>query len=146
MILPSLREAGITPLVYTRDPNITNELLKALTLGGANIRVMKKYNTKDEDAPLYSRLDGGIVTMGDKMDMLNMILLCKRYRKFTLRTEHLLSVATLAGVLLGGAISLLLSPTLPVWVYLLWHCAWVGASAILARATFHLPKNSQKEQ
>ncbi len=146
MLLPSLRKAGITPLIYTRDPNITNELLSALTLGGGSIRVMKKYNLKSEDDPLYDRLDGSIVTMGDKTDVINMILLCKRYRKYTSQTENLLSIASLSGIALGAAISFFLSPTLPVWVYALWHGAWLAVSVIMSRSTFRMPKEENTEQ
>ncbi len=146
MLLPSLREAGITPLIYTRDPNITGDLLKALTLGGANVRVMKKYNDKSEDDPLYTRLDGGIVTLGDKTAVLNMILLCKRYRKFTLRMEKLLSIATVVGAVFGGLLSLLLTPILPIWAYAVWHSAWLAFFAVASHTTFRLPKNTQKEK
>ena len=145
MLLPALREAGITPLVYTRDPNITNDLLKALTLGGGNIRVMKKFNLQGEDNPLYTRLDGGIVTMGDKGSMLNMLLLAKRYRKFTHRTQSLLLVATLTGTLLGSILSIFFTPSLPIWVYLLWHSAWLIATAIFTKTTFRIPKKSPKD-
>ena len=146
MLLPSLREAGITPLIYTRDPNITADLLKALTLGGAKVRVMKKYNSKEEDNPLYPRLSGGIVTLGEKTGVLNMIFLCKRYRKFISANEKLQTAATIIGALLGGALSLLFTPTLPVFAYALWHGAWITLSGILTHLTFRIPKNTQKEK
>ena len=146
MLLPSLREAGITPLIYTRDPNITADLLNALTLGGAKVRIMKKYNSKSEDNPLYPRLGGGIVTMGDRTGVLNMILLCKRYRKFIQHNEKLQTIATVLGAVLGGALSLFLTPTLPVFAYALWHGAWIALSGILTHLTFRIPKNTQKEK
>ena len=146
MLLPSLREAGITPLIYTRDPNITPDLLRALTLGGAKVRVMKKYNARSEDNPLYPRLDGGIVTLGERSGMLNMLLLAKRYRKFTRTVEILLLASTLVGALLGGLLSILYTPMLSILAYMLWHGAWLTFFAIFARVTFRLPKKSQKEK
>lgn len=146
MLLPALREDSVTPLIYTRDPNISNELLSALTLGGGNIRVMKKYNLPTADAPVYDRLDGGIVTLGDKARAINVILLCKRYRKFSQRMDQLLSVLSVSGAILGAASALFLSSlSLPIWIYALWHGAWIGALAILAHTVFRLPKTSQKD-
>ena len=134
------------PAVDANDPNITPDLLRALTLGGAKVRVMKKYNARSEDNPLYPRLDGGIVTLGERSGMLNMLLLAKRYRKFTRTVEILLLASTLVGSLLGGLLSILYTPMLSILAYMLWHGAWLTFFAIFARVTFRLPKKSQKEK
>ena len=146
MLLPALREVSVTPLIYTRDPNISNELLSALTLGGGNIRVMKKYNLPSAEAPVYDRLDGGIVTLGDKTRAINVILLCKRYRTFIQKVEQLVSLLCICGASFGAVSALFLSSlSLPIWVFVLWHCAWIGAVAIMAHSTFRIPKTTQKD-
>lgn len=146
MLLPSLREASVAPLIYTRDPNISNELLSALTLGSDKIRVMKKYNLPSAEAPVYDRLDGGIVTLGDKTRAINIILLCKRYRSFIEKAEQLVSLLSICGASFGAISAIFLaSLSLPIWVFALWHCSWIGAMAIMAHSAFRIPKNSQKD-
>ena len=146
MLLPALREASVAPLIYTRDPNISNELLSALTLGGGNIRVMKKYNLPSAESPVYDRLDGGIVTLGDKTRAIGVILLCKKYRAFIQKLEQLVSLLSISGVSFGAIGALFLASfSLPIWVFALWHSAWIVAAALMARSAFRLPKNSQKD-
>lgn len=145
MLLPSLRDAGIVPLVYTRDPNITNELLGALTLGGGEIRVMKKDNLPSDDAPAYSRLDAGIVALGNKTSAINMILLSKRYTRFVSKLENLASISALVGILLAAALSLFVTPELPSLLFGLWQGVWMGVCAFLSASTFRFSKKSTKE-
>ena len=146
MLLPALREASVSPLIYTRDPNITNELLTALTLGVGNIRVMKKYNLPSSESPVYDRLDGGIVTLGDKTRAINIILLCKKYRAHLRKVEQLVSLLSISGVSFGMVAALFASAlSLPIWAFALWHSVWIVAVAIMTRSAFRLPKNSQKD-
>ena len=142
MLLPSLRDAGIVPLVYTRDPNVSNELLSSLTLGG-KIRVMKKYNLIADDASSYSRLDAGLVTLRDKTSAINMLLLSKKYVRFQERMEALASLANVTGVVLAAALSLFVTPNLPSFFLGLWHGVWIAVMAIAAFGSFRHAKNKK---
>ena len=86
MIIPSLRDAGIIPLIYTRDPNISSELLSTLTAGGANMRVVKLYGPVAESV-VESRADARMVTYGDKLDAAGMIVLAKKSNKLSLHVR-----------------------------------------------------------
>ena len=81
--LPSLRENGITPLVYTRDPNISNELLVALTAGSDCMRVVKLYSPVKEEK-VYNRVKASMITYGDRLDAASMIVLAKKYNNFAM--------------------------------------------------------------
>ena len=144
MLLPSLREAGIVPLIYTRDPNVSSELLSALTLGG-KIRVMKKYNLIADDAPSYSRLDAGVVTLRDKTSLINMLFLSKKYVRFQERMETLASLANVTGVVLAAALSLFVTPALPSFFLGLWHGVWILVMAIAAFGSFRHSKIRNKD-
>lgn len=145
MLLPSLREAGIVPLVYTRDPNISNELLSSLTLGG-KIRVMKKYNLIADDLSSYSRLDAGLVTLRDKTAAINMLLLSKKYVRFQERMETLATLANVTGVVLAAALSLFVTPLLPSLFLGLWHGVWIAVIAIAAFGSFRYAKIKHKDK
>lgn len=80
MLLPILEDAKIMPLVYTRDFNITSELISVLTAGANKIRIMRKYDTRGGEV-IYRRVSAGIVTYGDKSNVINMILLSKKHEK-----------------------------------------------------------------
>ncbi len=105
MLLPCLKERKIVPLVYTRDPNITNELLKMLTLGEDLIRVMKKKTSPTTDEKVYRRVSAGLVTLGDKASAINTVLLAKRYTAY----QDGLSATELVAMTVGAALSAMLS-------------------------------------
>ena len=136
MLLPYLKEKKIVPLIYTRDPNITVELLRVLTLGEDIIRVMKKYVPRTTEEKTYRRINSGIVTHGDKNSAINMLLLAKKYRAFqlSLSATELISMivgATLAVVLaLGGMFDL------PASLLALWQIVWCGVLHIRSKLTF----------
>ena len=124
MLLPSLREEGIVPLVYTRDPNVSNELLKTLTAGADCMRVMKKLTPRGVEDKLYNRVSAGIVTHGEKINAISTVLLAKKYKKLTDR----LAVSELYAMGVGAALALLLSlfgmKGVPTVIFGLWQIAW----------------------
>ena len=136
MLLPDLKEKKIVPLVYTRDPNVTAELLKVLTLGEDIIRVMKKYVPRSTEEKTYRRIDSGIVTHGDKGNAVNMVLLAKKYAAFqsSLAATELISLivgAVLAAVLVFGDMLVL-----PATLLALWQVVWCVVLAVRSKRYF----------
>ena len=121
MLLPTLKKEGIVPLIYTRDPNVSNELLKTLSAGADCMRVMKRLLPGTDDDPLYRRVSAGMVTYGDKLSTINMILLAKRYRKISSLFEKLEIASMGVGAVVSAVLSLALSTPLPSIVYAAWQ-------------------------
>ncbi len=119
MLLPLLKEEKIVPLIYTRDPNITNEFLRVLTLGEDAIRVMKKNTLPPKNEKIYRRVSAGIVTLGSKLNAINMVLISKRY------TRHHASWASseLLAMLFGAVLSVIFAVTGMLTVPVLVLCA-----------------------
>ncbi len=106
MILSELRDAEIIPLIYTRDPNISNELLRTLTASGSDcMRICKVYTPITEEK-LYNRVDATMITYGDKIDAASMVLLARRYKDFTLRVKFTELCAMILGILMAIVFSI----------------------------------------
>ena len=104
-LLPALKDAGVVPLIYTRDPNVSLELFRTLTMGEDVIRVMKKHTVPTGDEKIYRRVSAGIVTLGSKLDAVNMVLLAKRYGSF----QASLSASELIAMIASAAIAVVFS-------------------------------------
>ena len=133
--LPSLREAGIVPLVYTRDPNVSAELLNTLTTGIGGISVVKLYKPLKEET-VYNRVSATMVTYGDKLDGASMIVLAKKYKKFSnyLRFSELSAMAV--GVLLSLVLTLIGFGRVTVLAAAVWQALWCVAMRVLSKVTF----------
>ncbi|MBR2343357.1 MAG: hypothetical protein IKA64_03795 [Clostridia bacterium] len=146
MLLPIFKEQGITPLVYTRDPNINNELFMLLTMGEEQIRVMKKRSLPGTEDKVYRRVSGATVTLGNKAEAVNLILLSKRYEAFM----NTLSVMELVAMIVGAALGVLLSVmgmlAVPAPALALWQAAWCLALYILSARSFGLQKRSSFDE
>ena len=105
MLLPFLKEQKIIPLIYTRDPNISNELLKILTLGDDAMRVMRRGRPASLETKTYRHLSSPLVTLGNKENAINMLLLSRRYTAF----QSTLAVTELISTAVGAALAVLLS-------------------------------------
>ena len=136
MLLPTLEDEGITPLVYTRDPNITNELISTLTAGADKIRVLKLQSSPFTDDIVYRKISAGMVTTGDKNNAINMILLSKRYS----RLQSRLAVTELLSMTVGGVLAVVLSIggmlLVPSFALAAWHAAWCGVLHFISIKTF----------
>ena len=145
MLLPEFKDKKIVPLIYTRDPNITDELLKVLTLGEDMIRVMKKYVPRSTEEKTYRRIDSGIVTHGDKGNAINMVLLAKRYASF----QGSIASAELISMMIGAVLAVVLSlghmTAIPATLLALWQGAWCTALYIRSRLFFrHRPEREEE--
>jgi cation transport ATPase len=143
MIIPALKEKGIVPLIYTRDPNVNNELLAAITRDANTARVMKKLVDDPSENTVYRRASSGIVTTGDKLNALNMLLLAKKYADFKKRTTAMDYSAMAVGAVLAAIISFmgLSAVTAVIGV---WHIAWCTVVGILSCKNF-LKSKKKKE-
>ena len=136
MLLPALEDNGITPLVYTRDPNITNELIITLTAGADKIRVLKKCDTNADDGVIYNSVGAGLVTVGDKNNAINSILIAKKHEGLKDR----LGITKLISMAVGGAMAAVLSiggmTLVPTLVLAAWQAGWCVALHIISIRSF----------
>ena len=145
MLLPTLLEEKIVPLVYTRDPNLTNELMRKLTAGTSTVRILKKNTTPVRDfAP--SKLSAGMVSNGDKSNLVNLVLLSRRYVKFNTRMKASERSAMIVGLVLGAMISVSGMLLLPSALLSVWQVAWCVALYALSEGSFKLPKNKKEKK
>ncbi|MBE6533121.1 MAG: hypothetical protein E7676_06460 [Ruminococcaceae bacterium] len=145
MILPELREAGIIPLVYTRDPNISGELIKTLTAGAEGMRVVKLYNRPSVEEKVYPRVSARMVTYGDRIDAANMLLLSKKYRRFTAIVKFAELCAMIAGVTLAIVFSFIRLSIATVLVASIWHIVLCQMLRVLSTASFLNEANKKED-
>ena len=136
MILPSLKTEKIVPLIYTRDPNITGELLKTLTGGDDCIRVMKKNTVRIGEDKIYRRISAGIVTSGDKINALNVILLTKKYTRLEKKLSLAELVAVGSGTILSAVLAIAGALGASSLIFFGWQAIWCVALYIFSRYTF----------
>ena len=137
MLLPAIKEEGIVPLIYTRDPNVSNELLRTLSAGSDSIRVMKKYSPiSPEDNKIYRRISAELVTYGNNINTINTILLTKKYAKFAKQLSGTELYATVFTAAVSAILAILGVTTIPVIVFSLWQIAWCVVLRIASRRAF----------
>lgn len=144
MLLPDLKEKKIVPLIYTRDPNVTADLLKVLTLGEDVIRVMKKYVPRSAEDKTYRCIDSGIVTHGNKDSAVNMILLAKKYAAF----QSSLAATELISMIVGAALAAVLAMgnmlVIPATLLSLWQVVWCVVLHVRSKITFQAPPKTEE--
>lgn len=137
LMLSSMRERGIVPLVYTRDFNINNEFMRFLTGGADVIRIMKKYNPVKPDE-VYGKISAEMVTLGDKTSSVNMLILAGRYASFQSHIAVTELLACGVGAVLAVVIALCnMTAALPSVLLGVWQIAWSAALAIMSKSAFN---------
>ncbi len=145
MILPYLKEQGIIPLIYTRDPNVNNDLVKTLTMGDDVIRVMKKDGGKTTEEKTYRHLSSSIVTLSDRTSVVSIARIARKY----IAHQSNLSVTELISMIVGAALAALVAvggmiDATAMGIVLgisVWQAAWCIALGIRSRIAFKAPKN-----
>lgn len=136
MLLPHIKAEGVTPLIYTADPNINLELVRVLTFGEDIIRVMKKDVPQAVERKKYSNLSSVMLTYGGKASAFGMLSLAKRYS----RTQAFLSVAETAVMLVGSLTAAVVGICgafwLPMWALALLHPATAIAVSVKGYLVF----------
>ena len=145
MLLPDLKEKNIVPLVYTRDPNVTTDLLKVLTLGEDVIRVMNKYAPRSAEEKTYKCIDSGMVTHGNKDNAINMILLAKKYATF----QSTITATELISMIVGAVLAVVLAIgdmfVIPATLLSLWQIVWCAVLCVRSRLTFSIHPKVDEE-
>lgn len=119
-LLCELRANGIVPLIYTRDPNVNNELLKTLTVGQGGMRVLKQYDLPLAAPENILKGSAGIVTFGGKNNAIRAVLLAKRYS--ALQGAIGIAAYILMGIGVAGSIVLVLARVgIPSVFLAIWH-------------------------
>ncbi len=141
--IPSLRDAGIIPLVYTRDPNVSGELLSTLTAGNCTMRVVKLYDPVNE-VDVTPRYDARMVTYGDRLDAASMIVLAKKYSKFSTYLRFAECCAMVMGLILAIVLSYITRVNFKaVPMAAIWQAILCMVIKILSRTVFL--KDSRKK-
>ncbi len=135
--LAYMKAHGVTPLVYSRDPNVDNELLRFLTGGADVIRAMKRTTPCPERETVYRRLSSPAVSRGGKGDMLEAVFLAKRYK---LLQSHL-SVTELSASAVGASLAAVIAVSgltagLPTLLVGVWQMLWCVAVGIISARSF----------
>lgn len=134
--IPSLREAGIIPLVYTRDPNISGELLATLTAGSGTMRVVKLYDPVNE-VTVKAKESARMVTYGDRLDAASMVVLAKKYHKFSNYIKFVEICSMIVGIVLAIAISFITNGNIrAIPMAALWHLITCAVIRIVSKAVF----------
>ena len=138
MLLPHLRASGIVPLIYTRDPNLTSELLKSLTMGEDIIRVMKREGIPETDEKVYRRISAPVVTRGSKANAVNILLIAKKYTAF----QAAFGAGELVTMMVGAVLAMVFSlsgasamPSVPLALMQLCVCLFLGIKSRLSFRT-----------
>ena len=143
MLLPHIRSGGIVPLIYTCDPNINLELLRVLTFGEDIIRVMKKDVPQSMEQSVYTHINSGLMSLGDKTDTFGLLLLGKRYGAFQRSQCVPELVAMLAGGVCGILLSLLGAFSVPVAALSVWQIA-LGVGLFIRSKLVFKPRKTEK--
>lgn len=143
MLLPSLKSTHVVPLIYTRDPNITNDLLKMLTMGEDLIRVMKKHIPRTTEEKTYHRISASVVTLGDKSNAINMVLLANKYVRMQSKLATVELISALAGMALAIVLSMTGFITMPAMIYAIWQFVFCVYLYCVSKRTFRLSKKEK---
>ena len=145
-ILPLLLDDGVSPLVYTRDPNINDGLFRSLTAGSDAIRVLKKQNLPENENRLYRRISLGMVSLGDKNNIINSLLLAKKYASFQARLALAELPVMIGGAMLGLVAAICLPASIPSAILSLWYVCWSTIAVILGKRLFGRKKDKMKDK
>ncbi len=146
MILPTLKQQKIVPLIYTRDPNVSNELLKTLSAGSDCMRVMKRLAPGTGEDKLYGRVSAGVVTYGDKMSAIDVLLLSKDYKNHIEKTERLGYYAMSIGIAVAAVLSVLgQTGAAPSIVFTLWQIILISVCGFFGWYKFLRGKKKENQ-
>ena len=138
--LPALNSEHVIPLIYTRDPNLSGELMEALTGSTDAIRIMKKYSLKTGEEKTFKRVSAGVVTSGDKLDAVGIVLRAKKYVKLIKKLSVVSLIAMASGCVLAAVLTILGALGISSFVFLGWQALWCLAFCIVSERSFSTNK------
>ncbi|MBO7170932.1 MAG: hypothetical protein J6W28_07135, partial [Clostridia bacterium] len=139
-----LSRLGITALIRTYDPCLSNELLEKIpSLASQKVRVVHKTPEQRADFAVAHAV-GGIVTSGHSSKLLQLLFLCFGVQR-TIRAGRIykLSLAVLGAV---GAVALAFLNAfgfLPSAVVALYHILWLFLNLLYVRCRIRIPKTTE---
>ena len=110
--------------------------MKTLTGGDDCIRVMKKNTVRIGEDKIYRRISAGIVTSGDKINALNVILLTKKYTRLEKKLSLAELVAVGSGTILSAVLAIAGALGASSLIFFGWQAIWCVALYIFSRYTF----------
>ena len=113
-------------------------------VGSDTIRVLKKLDCNKDDA-IDRKTSAGIVTVGDKNDLVNAVLNCKKYSSLCHRIGVSRIISAFVGAGLGALLSLGNMSSAPTVFFGIWQIGWCLAIAILAWREFAPKKEKGNE-
>ena len=131
-MLETFAEEKIVSLVYTKDPNVNEALMRHLASGRDLIRVIRNGEMPISEQ-VFEKVSVGLVSTVDKTSAISLLLLCRRYTRMqkSLASGFLLALGS--GAFLGIMFSIFgLIGSLPSIVYGIWEIALTGAMAFYA--------------
>ena len=143
--LPALRQEGIIPLIYTSDPNISNELLKRLTAGADCIRATKRLTPGATDERLFARVSAGVVTVGDKVNAINLLLLTRKHAKFIKRIKATELFSMTLGAVMASVVALLKTSVVPIALLGAWQVFWCIVLRLASKNVFLKGRKSDND-
>ena len=139
-ILSALREEHIVPLVYTCDPNVSNELLRTLTMGADCMRVMRRTLPHAETEKIYPRLSANAVTTGGVVNAIKLALIAKKYRHFMDKLEKATVIAMASSTALAAVFAIFGLVAVPTLILGAIQLAACGALWFFSRRCFGASK------
>lgn len=145
MLLPLLLDEGMKPLVYTRDPNVNDSLFCSMTAGTDSIRTLKKQNLPENDSRLYQRISLGMVSVGDKTNIINTLLLSKKYASLLSKLAIAELPAMIGGAMMGIFLAICGPAKISSLLLSLWHIVWCAAVILIGKRTLFVKKEEEEE-
>ncbi|MBE6636097.1 MAG: hypothetical protein E7617_07905 [Ruminococcaceae bacterium] len=136
-MLAAMREEKMTPLIYTRDFNVTVEFMRVLTGGADVVRVLRRH-TEYNEPKLYQRVNANMVTGGDKASVLDLLFMARKYSRF----QALMSIIEISACVSGAALAVAIALSnmtfaLPPVILAVWQIGWSAVLAVMSRKTFN---------
>jgi hypothetical protein len=107
------------------------------------MRVMKRLTPAPDEETIYSRVSAGVVTYGDKINAIEILLLSKNYKKYTEALETAEVYAMAAGLLAATVLSIA-GVAVPTFAFAIWQIGCLAAIRI-AGAIFFAPEKNKDE-
>ena len=98
--------------------------MKALTGGTDAIRIMKKYSLKMGEEKTFKRVSAGVVTSGDKLDAVGIVLRAKKHVKLIKKLSVASLIAMSSGCVLAAVLTILGALGISSLVFLGWQALW----------------------
>ena len=107
-----------------------------MTAGADCMRVVKIYKPIPAEEKVYSRVSAKMVTFGDKLNAIGMILLSKKYKNFSERMSFTELCATGIGLVLSLILGIIGVSGASVFVSILWQVVWCVALHYMSHNVF----------